>query len=523
MAVRLLSATLWLMSCAGNHKADSPAGTGSDTSDTVTSGDTTDTSGLDTSGLDTTDTDTGHPTDADGDGYPASTDCDDTNATVHPGASEWPPDDVDQNCNGTNPEYATYPADIELVMDLDDGGAIVHPVIMPDVTGDGINDILLTHTPYDAGDQYGLDVAAFVVIAGGSLPAAGSVAAETWSIWTVQTPAYEGYPSLLTDVPGGPGISGLATSDAQEDGLVYATSTLAASGSSSTTSPLFSVHDDVTGADGDYIGDAGDIDGDGTADVWAMSGGSTYFFTGTTIGSPWLTSSAWAVAPAWDTFWDFWRGEHLDVDGDGLEDQVFVGGDPDFPSEGALVLYFGADIAAGGTVPEGTFIHGDTSINGLLPVPAGDIDGDGNDDLVVGHPSNPLDGAVDEIDILSGAALARGSDTPIGDAFATLDFGDMNAFELGDTDDDGFAELGVHAMDGAWFMSLDGSTLARGGMVSSDAIRFVGEGGEGLVNGVAVGDIDGDGRDDLVATLYTREDEWATEWGRVLIWTDPDL
>ncbi len=40
--------------------------------------------------------------DADGDGTPASTDCDDTSATVHPGATEVCGDEVDQDCDGSD-------------------------------------------------------------------------------------------------------------------------------------------------------------------------------------------------------------------------------------------------------------------------------------------------------------------------------------------------------------------------------------------------------------------------------------
>ena len=45
---------------------------------------------------------TGMTTDADGDGFDDTEDCDDENADIFPGATETPGDEVDSNCDGAD-------------------------------------------------------------------------------------------------------------------------------------------------------------------------------------------------------------------------------------------------------------------------------------------------------------------------------------------------------------------------------------------------------------------------------------
>jgi len=56
-----------------------------------------------------------HPIDADHDGYSVNTDCDDSDASVHPGAGERIRDGIDQDCNGydlsIDVKYAVYSHD----------------------------------------------------------------------------------------------------------------------------------------------------------------------------------------------------------------------------------------------------------------------------------------------------------------------------------------------------------------------------------------------------------------------------
>jgi hypothetical protein len=82
-------AWLLLLAACGTPKPDSPSDTPRETGaeDSVPEVD------------DTGDTGTPTPVDADADGFDTTTDCDDTNASIHPGASD-PCDGVDQDCDG---------------------------------------------------------------------------------------------------------------------------------------------------------------------------------------------------------------------------------------------------------------------------------------------------------------------------------------------------------------------------------------------------------------------------------------
>ncbi len=81
-------------------------------------------------------------TDADSDGYPSTTDCNDTNAAIHPGATEVCGDGIDQDCSGadlscggtTDADGDGYPS----TTDCNDRDQYVYPNAF-DFCGDGID------------------------------------------------------------------------------------------------------------------------------------------------------------------------------------------------------------------------------------------------------------------------------------------------------------------------------------------------------------------------------------------------
>ncbi len=94
--------------------------------DTGTVADTGDT------GITPTDTgDTGTaPVDADGDGYPADEDCDDTKSSINPSATDLVGDGIDQNCDGvdgTDADGDGHPSEASGGEDCDDTDPGVHP------------------------------------------------------------------------------------------------------------------------------------------------------------------------------------------------------------------------------------------------------------------------------------------------------------------------------------------------------------------------------------------------------------
>ncbi|BCR04652.1 hypothetical protein DESUT3_17210 [Desulfuromonas versatilis] len=110
--------------------------------------------------------------DADGDGYPASNDCNDGNDQIHPGASEVC-DGADNNCNGTVDEGCAPDADgdgYSAAVDCNDGNPFIFPGA-PENCGDGIDqdcsgaDLPCPETCTDAdGDGYYLDAGGCLAI-----------------------------------------------------------------------------------------------------------------------------------------------------------------------------------------------------------------------------------------------------------------------------------------------------------------------------------------------------------------------
>jgi hypothetical protein len=416
--------------------------------------------------------------DADGDGHgdPAGTpirlceagpgmavagdDCDDTEPLAWSGAPDTCNDGVDNDCDG----LPAVDCGLEGAVSLASAGAVLH--------GDA------------AGDQTGASVSSFGDLDG------------------------DGLADLLVGAPQhhGVGVAYIVTGTPRgQVSLAEATTTVGGTFR--------------TGQVGCAVAGPGDVDGDGLPDL--LVGGS-YVGTDFGVGAAYLITAIGTgeqdVDDARATFRGSDPGDFLgaavagagDVDGDGLADLLLgaPGHDHTTTDTGAAYLYTGApEGPRGPSSARSTFLGTRVSGNfGTAVASAGDVDGDGRDDLVVGAPEADEQGVaylfVDPEPGLTEATDATA--TFLGDH--AYGYAGLAVAGAGDIDGDGLADILVgapgagiaHDGDGAVYV-LTGAphgatylyaarTRFRGDAANAQAGRSVAAGG----------DIDGDGRGDLI-------------------------
>ena len=422
--------------------------------------------------------------DADGDGTDScSGDCDDADPLIGPD-SGWddPLDSVDSDCAAGSGSDIGYAADVGItgVFQADLLGRVIASA--GDVDGDGLGD-LLVGGPYMDSTTNGSG-AAFLFL-GASLPASGSlsVAAADATMWGV------GYNDFL----------------------------------------------------GGSVAPAGDVDGDGLDDVmvavrnWSSgpygTEGLVTIFTGADLAAGGLHLETDAAIRLMGSFGDragLGLAGGADLDGDGLDD-LLVSGDTAVDAAfqaGKVYVVLGAALAAGGDFDLASVAHAELlgeaasdRAGGTLRW-AGDVDGDGLPDVLVGAGDNDEAGSgAGKAYLFFGATLLPGGTFDLADADVTV-LGGAASDSLGgavaapgDIDGDGLAEVvigvpgGDQGGDYAGEVHLFwGSTLAAGGAFdSSDAdLTLIGElpGDTAGAFLAGAGDVDGDGTPDLLVSAH---------------------
>ena len=251
---------------------------------------------------------------------------------------------------------------------------------------------------------------------------------------------------------------------------------------------------------------AGDVNNDGYDDLivgaygYASNTGRAYVFHGSSSGISTTAATTLNGGTASDYFGNVVRGAG-DVNGDGFDD-VVVGAYLTGSSDGAAYVYFGS--AAGVTTTGAVTLAGSGLEDrfGQSVAGAGDVNNDGFDDVAVGESAYNSD--IGRVYVFHGsAAFDATADTTLGGGvvsyfgFAVDGAGDVNA--------DGFDDLLIGAYG---FSSNKGRTYvyhgSSTGIASSPTTTITG-GSNSYYNGYDVagaGDVNGDGYADIITSMY---------------------
>ncbi len=449
------------------------------------------------------DCDGGSDFDQDGDGWDSDLevgggDCDDADDSVSPGAAEIWYDGIDQDCDGGSDfdqDGDGWESQDHGGGDCDDDDAAIHPGAFEwhdghDNDCDGISDALL------------LDSAAWILEAERSGDGVGAALAGAGDV------DGDGLADLLLGAPAWQGGRGAAY-------LLLGSTAAVASGATN----LWYADARLGGAEpGDGLASAlapvGDVDGDGFDDILLLGDGSgcAHLFTGPLAGDL-ATDDAWLTVGPLDGAFEAGGAVSggADLDHDGAPDLVL--GTPGVEDARGGVLLFSA-ATAGALAEEDAFavLEGSSpgARAGASVAAVGDVDGDGQDELLVGVPGHsgrgsgagaaflfrgPVEGdlGVDSAELsLMGVAAGDGAGTVVAPA--------------GDSDGDGYADLLVGAPGSDMAGDEGGAAYLLLGPITASALElsaahatFSGD-LDGLLVGSAAagGDVDGDGYSDVL-------------------------
>ncbi|MCB9687976.1 MAG: FG-GAP repeat protein [Alphaproteobacteria bacterium] len=242
---------------------------------------------------------------------------------------------------------------------------------------------------------------------------------------------------------------------------------------------------------GSDVGSAGDVNGDGYDDllVVAAGSGSASVYLGGPAGP--------AVIASWSSSAGPTAAAAGDVNGDGYDDLVM--GVPDYSVtafEGAAVVYLGSPAGlsinpAWAVAGQRSWIHLGTSV-----ASAGDVDGDGYDDVVVGTDGQR--GAEEGFLYLGGpTGLSAAPDWSVRSAAA---YGDVVAVleSAGDVNGDGYDDVVLLESDPSGYAAGSAELFLGGPAGLAATGTAIGSSWPTPPTGGAAGDVDADGYADVV-------------------------
>ncbi len=252
---------------------------------------------------------------------------------------------------------------------------------------------------------------------------------------------------------------------------------------------------------GDAVSAAGDVNGDGYDDIivgayyYTSSTGAAYVYLGSATGVTTSGATTLVGQVSGDKF-----GESIaaagDVDGDGFDD-ILVGATGYGSDNGRAYLYAG-DYTGLSTAASAT-LTGDAASDklGSAVAGAGDVNGDGYDDVILGAQGCSTNAGCVYVYHGSSAGITTATRTLTGEAESDL-FGCAVA-GAGDVDGDGFADVIVGATG---YSSTGRAYIYHGsspGIAGQEDQTITGESANYLGYSVAgAGDVNGDGYGDVL-------------------------
>jgi hypothetical protein len=381
-----------------------------------------------------------------------------------------------------------------------------------DVDGDGYDDVLVG--AYTTGDYYG---AAY-------LYPGSATGLSTTATTTLEGPNLYSY--FGAAVAGAGDVNGDGFADVIVGAYVYSSDTgrayvfhgSAAGLSSSATTML--TGPSSSSYFGYAVGGAGDVNGDGYDDVivgaygYSSSLGRAYVYHGSATGVSTTVRSTLAGSTTSTSRFGSAVAGAGDVNGDGYDD-VIVGAYYYTSRTGAAYVFQGSSAGISTTVR--TVLYGVAGTwFGYSVAGAGDVDGDGFDDVIVGSPSYGYYGAAFVYGGSSSGIASGGLGTLTGD-YSGCSFG-ISVAGAGDVDADGYADVIVGESE--CYSGRGGARIHTGSVAGPNTSAFATLNGDAVTSdfGAAVagaGDVDGDGHDDVVIGAPTYDGNR----GRVYVYT----
>ncbi len=386
-----------------------------------------------------------------------------------------------------------------------------------DVNGDGYSDVIIGASYYDNGQT---DEGRAYVYHGSST---GLSSTANWEAENNQANSNFGIRVNTAGDVNGDGYSDVIVGAVSRSGAEATSWVYVYHGATTglVTEASWTVESDQDNSHFGAVGAAGDVNGDGYSDVIVgarlydsndqTNNGKIFVYHGSTTGLN--TTADWTVeGDQENSYFGFSVGTAGDVDGDGYSDVIAsaYAYDNNYTNEGRAYVYHGGAMGLSTTAGWSAESNNSPSKFGFSASTAGDVNGDGYNDVIVGAYAhdNGIYGDAGKVFVYHGSTtgLSTTADWNISVDFATAQFG-YSVGTAGDVNGDGFSDVivGAPKYDSSSAQDQEGWVFVYHGSSSgltTGSADWTAEGNENYAHfGYSVGtagDVNGDGFSDVI-------------------------